>query len=90
MGTREDNVSIDRLKAAHVDDTLPVAQPPLRGRPPRVPAAQRPLEQPPLPVPTMPTTTPLPVPVPQVPKPTYAEVTTRAGRTTTPPQRFRD
>jgi hypothetical protein len=44
MGAREDNVSIDRLKVAYVDDTLPVpvAQPPRRGRPPKVPAPRRP------------------------------------------------
>ena len=105
MGTKEDNVSIDCLKAAHVDDTLPVpvAQPPRRGHPPTVPAAQR--EVPELPGPllvhTMPTTNPLPVPmmppttqlsvlVPQVPKPTFAEVNTHAGRTTKLPHRFRD
>ena len=102
MGTREDNVSIDRLKAAHVDEALPVpvAQPPRRGRPPTV--HQQPF---PVPVPTMPAPTPVPVPtmftptpVPEmattatlpVPVPTYAEVTTRAGRTTRLPQRLRD
>ena len=36
MGGREETVSIDRLKPAHVDPTAPVplAQPPRRGRPP--------------------------------------------------------
>ena len=36
LGSRQDNVSIDRLKAAEVDEQfpVPVAQPPHRGRPP--------------------------------------------------------
>ena len=54
LGTREETISIDRLKPAHVDSTIPppVAQPPRRGRPPKAPPAV------PVPVPTPPQTHP--------------------------------
>merc|ERR1712087_508613 len=76
-------VSIDRLKPAHIDQTHPpnVAEPPRRGRPPKPPSAQtnqpteRPAEQ-----------ESLQQTVPD--RPSYAEVTTRSGRTTKVPQRY--
>ena len=39
IGTRQDRVSVDRLKPAHIDsvEPLPVAIPPRRGRPPTLP-----------------------------------------------------
>ena len=53
IGTRQDNVTIDRLKVALVDNDLPVtvAQPPRRGRPPR-PGTPEPTPEP---LPTQPT-----------------------------------
>ena len=99
VGTREDNISIDRLKAAYVDDAIPVAvaQPPRRGRPPaRLPPTPDPLPPDPLPpVQEVPQQQPPQVqqqrpPGPLPSRPTYAEVTTRSGRTTTIPARFRD
>jgi hypothetical protein len=85
MGNKEDRISVDRLKAAHVDDSMPVtvAQPPRRGRPP-----SRPLPVPPnrsaIPPQQAQERPPDPAPI----RPTYAEVTTRSGRTTRPPNRF--
>ena len=56
VGTREDNVLIDRLKAAYTEHDVPVqvAQPPRRGRPPMASTqAALPDQQiTPLPVPT--------------------------------------
>ena len=82
LGNQQDSVSIDRLKPAYIDQTKPiqVAQPPRRGRPPKLlqgvgspgKANQMSAES---------SATP--------PKrPTYAEVTTRSGRTSKPPPRF--
>ena len=102
LGNRQDNVSIDRLKAAEIDEQLPVpvAQPPRRGRPPAGPVAQRDVPGSPRPLPVqampqlpvramphLPVSATLQLPFPP-PKPTYAEVTTQAGRTTRLPQRF--
>ena len=91
IGLREDKVSIDRLKAAHLDETLPieVAQPPRRGRPPKNPSWPW-VQSSPSPRDTTTDETPKILP----PKPSYAEVvsqlptTTRSGRTTKPPLRF--
>ena len=83
FGNQLDKVSIDRLKPAHVDQTHPpnVAEPPRRGRPPRPPPAQtnRPTEGPAKQESSQQT-------VPD--RPSYAEVTTRGGRTTKVPQRY--
>ncbi|GFO47472.1 Pol polyprotein [Plakobranchus ocellatus] len=48
VGDREEVISVDRLKPAHVDLTspVPVAQPPRRGRPPLQPAQSEPQETP--------------------------------------------
>ena len=83
LGNQLDKVSIDRLKPAHIDQTHPpnVAEPPRRGRPPKPPPEQtnqpteRPAEQE-----SSQQTDP--------DRPTYAEVTTRGGRTTKVPQRY--
>ena len=91
MGNKQDTVSIDRLKEAFVQDDgfpVPVAQPPRRGRPPVLVSGSS-GNQPRGPPPT-PATTPPPTPDPlPVPVPTYAEVTTRRGRITRPPARYR-
>ena len=120
MGNKQDTVSIDRLKTAHVEDDglpVPVAQPPRRGRPPLQtpvptpavqPTSQRPAPTRVGPQPQVPGWPPLPAPAPSSPasaipftslpatpspplpvsRPTYTEVTTRAGRTTRLPARF--
>ena len=101
MGSRQDKVSIDRLKPAMVDQEGPVitAQPPKRGRPPRQlpdptllvdPGRKGPLD---------------PQGAGEVPQdgrgqkpqekrvqsqPSYAEVVSRSGRTIRPPQRYRN
>ncbi|GFO02726.1 Pol polyprotein [Plakobranchus ocellatus] len=48
VGDREETISVDRLKPAHVDLTspVPVAQPPRRERPPLQPAQSEPQETP--------------------------------------------
>ena len=94
MGTKEETVTVDRLKPAYIekDNQVQVAQQPRWGRPPTNP--ERPV-------------TPLTVQEPQVHREfhcpdqiphrqrsperqqTYAKVTTRAGRTTKQPQRFK-
>ena len=87
IGLREDKVSIDRLKAAHLDESLPiqVAQPPRRGRP--LKNSIRPLVH--SSTSSKDTSTDGPPP-----KPSYAEVasqpptTTRSGRTIKTPHRF--
>ena len=103
VGTREDSISVDRLKAAFVEESVPVplAQPPRRGRPPVLPPAPTPIQQRPAPPeqrqqPAPPgrsrhTKRPQQEP-PEITttRPTYAEVTTRTGRTTKLPARFRD
>ncbi len=106
VGTRADSISVDRLKAAFVEDLVPVpvAQPPRRGRPPVNPVPT-PQVSTPLPLTPPPSTTqhlapptgsqqpqqpPLEPPEQTPTPPTYAEVTTRAGRTTKLPARFRD
>ena len=94
VGTRQENITIDRLKAAHVDTDypVPVAQPPRRGRPPLQTDVTPPQN-------TNKTTSHLPQAkqtsrtptLMQDPlKKTYAEVTTRAGRFSRPPQRYRE
>ena len=103
VGTRDENVSIDRLKAAFIDNAEPVtvAQPPRRGRPPLDPDPRPPEPPPPAqetpqqghPEPQRPPEPPriqqrLPDPLPQ--RMTYAEATTRAGRTTKLPVRYRE
>ena len=88
IGSREDKVSIDRLKVAVVDKELPipVAQPPKRGRPPvlnkstdlavrgsrNLPEATEAIKKDPHPT-----------------LPTYAEITTRSGRTSKLPDRYK-
>lgn len=75
VGTREETVSIDRLKPAYVDEDLPVevAQPPRRGRPP----GQRPAQDPPAAFADPPAVTPA-VPA----------TSTRSGRVQRPPSRL--
>ena len=106
VGTREESISVDRLKAAFVEDSAPVlvAQPPRRGRPPANPIPTPLVSTPPplTPLPSTPQNLAPPArsqqprqpqlePPEQTPTPpTYAEVTTRAGRTTRLPARFRD
>ena len=80
MGSRQEKVSVYRLKAAVVDQQLPVpvAQPPRRGRPPGQPPNNTHYQQ-----------VPLDPQEKQVQmKPTYAEVTSRSGRTIKPPLRL--
>merc|ERR1712020_624705 len=85
MGNKEDRITVDRLKTAYVDDSMPVtvAQPPRRGRPP-----SRLLPVPPDRSPVPPQQPEGRSPDPKPTPPTYAEVTTRFGRTTKPPTRF--
>ena len=73
MGNRQEKVSIDRLKAAIVDQQLPVqvAQPPKRGRPPVKPLNNKHRQE----------------ELVQI-QPSYAEVTSRSGRTVKPPIRL--
>ena len=53
-GSREETISIDRLKPAHTDLQAPVqvAQPPRRGRPPQGPAPTPPAQAPAKPAPS--------------------------------------
>ena len=90
-GNTRDTVSIDRLKPAHLDQSLParVAQPPRRGRPLGQPTGGTPVPQDvqraSIPLDAQPTskqTQAAPV------KPTYAEVVTSRGRISRPPQRY--
>ena len=109
VGTREDRISVDRLKAAFTEDSAPVlvAQPPRRGRPPAktIPTPMVATPPPPTPLPStsqhmappassqqprQPRKTPQEPPEQTPTPPTYAEVTTRTGRTTRLPARFRD
>ena len=94
IGPREDKISIDRLKAALVDNESPIspAQPPKRGRPTiqnrgkddgnpssiqgHVKAPESVQVQPHQPQ------------EPLMTKPTYAEVTTKSGRTVKQPNRY--
>jgi hypothetical protein len=99
LGNLKDKISIDRLKPAYLDQSQPpqVAQPPLRGRPPKkknnVPETPVP-EVPETPVPGVPET-----PVPEVQqeavqaqsapdRPSYADIVTRRGRISRPPRRY--
>jgi hypothetical protein len=100
LGNLKDNISIDRLKPAYLDQSQPpqVAQPPRRGRPPKKPE-DRANDVPETPVPEVPET-----PVPEVPevqqeavqaqsapdKPSYADIVTRRGRISRPPRRYRE
>ena len=79
LGTQLDNVSIDHLKPAYLDESQPttVAQPPRRGRPPKPFTTQPPLTSQTEHTQTIPN------------QPTYAEITTRGGRTSKLPQRYR-
>ena len=95
LGTRTDIVSIDRLKPAITEGEVEVALPPRRGRPPNSivnldpQGSQQTQIQNTLPVPvqagnsTAKTTTIVPEN-----KPSYAEVTSRCGRTIKPPNRL--
>ena len=79
IGNRQDSVSIDRLKPAHMNPTEPaqVAVPPRKGRP----RSSRKLPRVSKPQPEVHPST-------QIDRPTYAEVTTRSGRSTKLPVRF--
>ena len=94
IGPREDKISIDRLKAALVDDKSPIypAQPPRRGRPPiqsrgredgNPDSIQSHVEAP-QPVQAQPHR----LQEPMMTKPTYAEVTTKSGRAVKKPNRY--
>ena len=101
IGDRTDRISIDRLKLAHLDQSQPpqVAQPPKRGRPPKktvdqtneVPEVPE-VQSPEVPSPEVPTKPAAPsglsaCPTPR-PVPTYADIVTRRGRISRPPQRY--
>ena len=84
IGNRTDTVSIDRLKVAITEGEVQVAVPPRRGRPPNNPtqpmlheATAKSEDS------TQKTTTLLPED-----KPSYAEITSRSGRTIKPPDRL--
>ena len=84
VGKRTDKVSIDRLKVAITEGEVQVAVPPRRGRPPNNPtqpmlheATAKSEDS------TQKTTTLLPED-----KPSYAEITSRSGRTIKPPDRL--
>jgi cleavage and polyadenylation specificity factor subunit 1 len=102
LGTRTERISIDRLKIAHVaPGDVKVAQPPLRGRPPKATTAATaapapdamedhgPTEnQPMFPAPPSEARNGgLPPSAPKTP-PTYAQVTSRSGRQIRPPPRY--
>ena len=82
VGNRTDNVSVDRLKAAVTEGDKPiqVAQPPRRGRPPKVPAQV--IER------REPRSDEEKTKQPCLKKPSYAEVTSRRGRIIKPPDRL--
>ena len=94
VGSRQDRVSIDRLKVALVDKGHPVqvAQPPKRGRPPTkndstslsVQGSSGPQENHGMQQKTLrPSVQNFPTA-----KPTYAEITTRSGRATKAPYKY--
>ena len=98
LGTRTERISIDRLKVAHVaPGDVKVAQPPLRGRPPKAKVVSTPdamedhgpiKNQPMFPAPPSEAGKGgLPPSAPKTP-PTYAQVTTRTGRQSRPPLRY--
>ena len=101
IGDRTDRISIDRLKLAHLDQSQPpqVAQPPKRGRPPKktvdqtneVPEVPE-VQSPEVPSPEVPTKPAAPSGLSACPTPrpvqTYADIVTRRGRISRPPQRY--
>ena len=82
IGNIQDTVSIDRLKLAYLDSSQPpqLAQPPSRGRPPKKSA--QPMKQ------LYQKSKNNPTPSSHQVKPSYAEVTTRSGRSSKQPDRF--
>ena len=91
LGNLKDNISIDRLKPAYLDQSQPpqVAQPPRRGRPPKKPEDQA-NEVPETPeVPEVPEVQQEEVQARPVPdRPSYADIVTRRGRISRPPRRY--
>ena len=91
VGTEQDKISIDRLKPAYLDPSQPpqVAQPPRRGRPPKKPE-DRANDVPETPeVPEVPEVQQEAVQARPVPdRPSYADIVTRRGRISRPPQRY--
>ena len=87
-GNQVDNVSIDRLKPAYLDQSQPaqVAQPPRRGRPPgpSTRSVHLPTDRVPPNIEENPSQQFLPA------HPTYAKVTTRRGRVVHQPTRYFD
>ena len=78
LGTQLDNISIDCLKPAYLDESQPttVPQPPRRGRPPK-------------PFPTQPSLTSQTEHTQTIPnQPMYAEITTHQGRISRQTQRY--
>ena len=73
LGTRTDNVSVDRLKPAYDDGSMAAASPAPRGRPPKL----RPS-----------TSSGPPPPASSPPSPAPSLRTSRAGRSSRPPQRY--
>ena len=84
VGNRQEIVSIDRLKPVILDlsQSPEVAQPPRRGRPPKITVQSSGQPH------RMSVDNPITAAPRQQDRPTYAEVTTRVGRASRPPQRF--
>ena len=74
LGNQQDTVSIDWLKPAYLDQSIPnqVAQPPRRGGPPKQPPFK-----------------PEPKQI-RFNQPSYADIVTRSGRVSRPPQRYQE
>ena len=91
IGSRQDKVSIDRLKVALVDQNNPVqvAQPPKRGRPPTKnnSSNQKGVQSHSSSKQTLDHADQM-VQNPQPDRPTYAEITTRSGRATKAPDKY--
>ena len=80
LGGREDKVSVDRLKVAITEGDVQVAQPPRRGRPPNTRSDRQQIQH----AQTAPTQPHLQTNI----RPSYAQVTSRRGRTIKPPTRL--
>ena len=89
LGSREDKVSVDRLKIAITEGEVQVAKPPRRGRPPnKQTGGQQPQEEQVLVFPQHEKTTPTQPNEQTNIQPSYAQVTSRSGRSIKPPARL--